>query len=231
MNEREHAREREDADTMKLREEQLNVTKQRVQGGEVRLGKEVVEEQQTMDVPVTREEVVIERRPVNAPSDTPITGDSRTIEVPVTQERVNVSKDTVVTEEIGVTKRVTQENQQVSGTARREEARIETAGNVHSHDAGDQQRFHARWEDVLGSFRDEWQSRGGQGRWDEQEPHYRYGYDQFGSGRYSGRSWSQVEPELRTDWESRNPGRSWDSASGQVRHAWEHLSTRAVSGR
>lgn len=217
----------QNADTVKLREEQLHVEKDRVQAGEVRIGKEVVEEQKTMNVPVTREEVVIERRPVNQPSDKPITGDTGVIEVPVTQERVNVEKETVVTEEIGVKKQVHQETQQVSGTVRREEARIETQGNVPMGGSmGNQVMTGSRsWESTMPTFRQHWQSNFGSsgGRWDEYEPMYRYGFDQYNSGRYSGRSWNDVEPEFRRDWESRNPGQSWDRASNPVKHAWDHL--------
>jgi len=50
--------------SLRLREERLNVTKERVQAGEVDLHKEVVTEQKTINVPVTREEVVIERHAV-----------------------------------------------------------------------------------------------------------------------------------------------------------------------
>src|SRR5260370_40210811 len=48
-----------------LREEQLNVEKQRVQKGEVRVHKEVVTEQQRIDVPVSHEEGVIEHLPAS----------------------------------------------------------------------------------------------------------------------------------------------------------------------
>jgi hypothetical protein len=43
------------ADRLELREEQLDVNTEKVQAGEVRLRKEVVTEQRTIDVPVTRE--------------------------------------------------------------------------------------------------------------------------------------------------------------------------------
>ncbi len=51
------------ADRIQLREERLAVDKQRVASGEVRVGKRVVTEQQSVDVPVFREELYIERRP------------------------------------------------------------------------------------------------------------------------------------------------------------------------
>ena len=116
--------------SLRLREEQLNVTKDRVQSGEVGLHKEVVSEQKTVNVPVTHEEVVIERHPVTdgRVDDTPI-GEGETIRVPVSEEQVNVSKDTVVTGEVGIGKRAVQENQQVTDTVRREEARMDQTGN------------------------------------------------------------------------------------------------------
>jgi uncharacterized protein (TIGR02271 family) len=117
--------------SLRLRAEQLNVNKERVQAGEVRLRKDVVEEQQTVNVPVTHEEVYIERRPVTDASvdNTPI-GEGETIRVPVTEEQVNVTKNTVVTGEVAVGKREVQETQQVTDTVRHEEARVVREGNV-----------------------------------------------------------------------------------------------------
>ena len=115
---------------MQLREEQLRVGKQAVQTGEVGLRKEMVSEQQTVDVPVTHEEVVIERRSGSGqPSDTPI-GEEETYRVPVREEQVSVQKQPVVREEIALGKRQVQDTQQVSETVRREEARIERKGDV-----------------------------------------------------------------------------------------------------
>ncbi len=48
-----------DAERLELREEELDVDTRRVQGGEVRVRKEVVTEQRNIEVPVTREEVVV----------------------------------------------------------------------------------------------------------------------------------------------------------------------------
>lgn len=114
-----------------LREEQLNVEKQRVQKGEVRVYKDVVTEQQHIDVPVSHEEVVIEQTPVSEvrPADTPI-GQGEAIRIPISEEQVNVTKQTVETGEVDVTKRKVQGEQRVSGTVRREEPRIEKSGDV-----------------------------------------------------------------------------------------------------
>ncbi len=120
----------EEGHRLQLREEQLQVYKRSVQTGEVRLGKEIVTEQKTIDIPVTHEEVVIERRPASGQvSDTPI-GEEETIRIPVSEEQVNISKQTVETGEVALGKRKVQEAQQVSDTVHREEARIEREGNV-----------------------------------------------------------------------------------------------------
>lgn len=50
-----------DEQTLRLREEELRVSKERVQTGEVQVHKRVVTELQTVQVPVEREELVIER--------------------------------------------------------------------------------------------------------------------------------------------------------------------------
>ena len=55
---------------------------------------------------------------------------SETIRVPVTEERVEVSKQPVVYEEVGIGKRVTQETETVSDTVRREELRVDEKGDV-----------------------------------------------------------------------------------------------------
>lgn len=138
--------------TLQLRKEELDINKDKVQTGEVILSKEVVEEQQSVNVPVTHEEVVIERRPLNnQPTDSQITSSSgsdssasscsdcgcddsslstsETIRIPVTEEKVDVGKHTVVTEEISAYKRNVEETQKVEETIRREEAKVDKNGN------------------------------------------------------------------------------------------------------
>jgi len=125
----------DEAQRVRLREERLNVDKQPVQTGEARLRKDVVEEQQNIDVPVNREEVVVQRQSYgeDRPTDLPV-GQDETIRVPVSEEQVNVNKQTVETGEVGVGKRVVQDQQRVSDTVRREEARLETNGDARVRD-------------------------------------------------------------------------------------------------
>lgn len=120
--------------SLRLREERLNVTKDREQTGEVGLHKEVVAEQKTVNVPVTHEEVVIEQHAVTGGQvdNTPI-GEGETIRVPVSEEQVNVSKNTVVTGEVAIGKREVQETQQVTDNVKREEVHVEQEGDAPIH--------------------------------------------------------------------------------------------------
>lgn len=105
-------------------------------------------ETRTIEVPISREEIVIERHPIERhaldrtelhPSD-PLVGQllerlrhmqpGETLRIPVVEEEVLVQKRPVVVEEITVGKRRVQRTQQVSGKVQREEARIEPHGDV-----------------------------------------------------------------------------------------------------
>jgi uncharacterized protein (TIGR02271 family) len=114
----------EDRDVLERREERLVVDKDVEKAGEVRVGKNVVEDRQSVDVPVTREEVDIKRRSV----DRPASGESLTdesIDVPVYEERVKTGKEARVVEELEVGKTATTDTERVEDTVRREEFEIE----------------------------------------------------------------------------------------------------------
>jgi uncharacterized protein (TIGR02271 family) len=114
---------------LRLHREELDISKDRVQTGAVNLRKEVVEEQKTVNVPVTHDEVVIERRALNNEvTDEPISAEE-TIHIPVSEEQVEVGKHTVLTGEIAARKREVEEMKQVDETLKREEARVDTEGD------------------------------------------------------------------------------------------------------
>jgi uncharacterized protein (TIGR02271 family) len=137
---------------LELREEELRAEKEQVQAGEVRLRKEVVKDKKTIDVPVTREEVVVERHPVSGrpPADKDI-GKDEEIRIPVMEEEVRVEKTPVVKEEVTARKRAVQETREVSDTVKREEAYVDETGDAevrtsHSADVepwrGSERRYH-----------------------------------------------------------------------------------------
>ena len=120
-----------DRERIELREEELDVRKRQVEAGEVRVRKEVVTEQRSIEVPVSREEVVIERRPVagRKAADGEI-DETEELRIPLSAEEVDVDKHTVVREELEVGKRRVDETRTVSDAVRREEARVDTEGDA-----------------------------------------------------------------------------------------------------
>jgi uncharacterized protein (TIGR02271 family) len=116
---------------IQLRGEMLRTVKERIGKGEIRLRKEIITEHQTLNVPVTREEVIVEQVPASGAR--PVSGnigDQGEVRIPVSEERVHVTKEPVVTGEVRVQKRAVQDTQQVSDDVRHEEVRVENEGNV-----------------------------------------------------------------------------------------------------
>jgi uncharacterized protein (TIGR02271 family) len=114
-----------------VRKEELDVTKRERQAGEVRVRKDVVEEEKVMEVPVRRERVRVERRDVNP--DRPAMGASfqeETIVVPLRAEEVDVTKRAVVDEEVVIHKDEVEEQRRISETVRREDVDVRTEGDV-----------------------------------------------------------------------------------------------------
>lgn len=124
-----------EGETIQVKEEQLHAEKRPVETGEVRVRKEVHTENKSIEVPVEREEVVIERTPVHGQvTDEGISATSiregEEIRIPVREEQVDVTKQTVVNEEVNVGKRVVQDTKKVSGQVRKEDVRVEQSGDV-----------------------------------------------------------------------------------------------------
>lgn len=113
-----------------LRQEELDINKYRVETGDVTLHKDIVEEEQSVNVPVSHDQVVIEQRAVNhEPTNEPIT-EEETIHIPVTAEKIDVEKHTVVTGEVSAHKRSVQETEQVHEVLRKEVADVQSHGTA-----------------------------------------------------------------------------------------------------
>ena len=111
-------------------EEDLDVSKVQRESGDVTVSKRVVEDTKTVEVPIRREEVHIERRPVtdasmSATGSTDEAFTDQTITVPVMEEDVEIRKVARPVEEIEITKTATDETRTVDATVRREEFDID----------------------------------------------------------------------------------------------------------
>lgn len=115
-----------------LAEEQVSVEKRIREAGRVDIRKEVVTEQKQVTVPVTREEVQVERVPAGpeAQAAEPGAFQSGKVSVPVMEEEVEIKKRPVVREEVRVSKTPRQGEVRAETEVRKEEARIGKEGDI-----------------------------------------------------------------------------------------------------
>jgi uncharacterized protein (TIGR02271 family) len=108
-------------------EEELTATVREQEAGAVRIEKDVIAEERTLDVPVTEERVRVERRVV----DRPVTAadadafEETVIDVPLRRETVDVQKQARVAEEVVVGKEAVQHTERVRDTVRKEEVFVD----------------------------------------------------------------------------------------------------------
>jgi len=113
-----------------LREEELTASVRETEAGAARIEKRVVAEDRVLEVPVTEEQIRVERRVVDRAANA-TDGDAfeeMVIEVPLTEEQVQLQKQTRVGEEVVVSKEAIQHTEQVRGTVRREEVDVVEEG-------------------------------------------------------------------------------------------------------
>ena len=110
-----------------LAEEELDITKRKVQAGEATVHKTVETEHVTRPVSLTREEVTIERRPVSGreASNASFGKDDSEIRIPLMSEEAVVNKRPVVKEEVVITKHAVTEDRNVEADLRKEQVDID----------------------------------------------------------------------------------------------------------
>lgn len=111
--------------------EKLSVEKRDTQAGELRVHKDVVEEEEVVKVPLRHERVRVERRAVT--TERPATGATfkeETIVVPLHAEEVDIRKRSVLDEEVVIHKDVVEEERRITEKVRHENVDIRTEGEV-----------------------------------------------------------------------------------------------------
>ncbi|MEG9249850.1 PRC and DUF2382 domain-containing protein [Arthrobacter sp. Soc17.1.1.1] len=121
-------------DAMTRSEEQLHVGTERREAGRARLRKYVVTENVTQTVPVSREEVRVEREPITDANrgdayDGPAISEEEH-EVVLHAERPVVEKEAVPVERVRLDKETVTTNETVSGEVRKEEIEVEGADDT-----------------------------------------------------------------------------------------------------
>ncbi|GGG59724.1 photosystem reaction center subunit H [Kocuria dechangensis] len=119
-------RDRTDRESVTRHEERLHVGKENVATGRARLRKYVVTDTETVEVPVQREEVRVERTPLNgneSVSDRAIGEED--VEVTLHEERPVVAKETVGVERVGLEKETVTDTERVDAEVRKEQVDVE----------------------------------------------------------------------------------------------------------
>lgn len=119
----------EDELRIPVREEELTANVHRAEAGAARIEKRVITEDRVLEVPLTDEQVRVERRLVDRPTDASDADafEEIVIEVPLSHETVDLQRQAHVAEEIVVSKEAVQHTEQVRGTVRREEVIVDGA--------------------------------------------------------------------------------------------------------
>lgn len=127
----------EDHIRVSLSQEEMTATKRQVDLGAVEVSKNVVSEEQTLEVPVTEERINVERRVVDrAVGADDDVFEEGTIEVPISGEEVELQKTARVTEEVHIDKDQVESTERVSGTVRHEEVQIDDTTNTTGRTTG-----------------------------------------------------------------------------------------------
>jgi uncharacterized protein (TIGR02271 family) len=126
-----------------IMEETLTVDTRRVETGRVRIRKVVHEREELVDPPLLREEVSIERVPVNriVEGPLPVRYEGDTMIISLLEEVLVVDTRLLLTEEVHITTRRTETHTPTRVTLRREEAAIERVDREHNepHNQGQEE--------------------------------------------------------------------------------------------
>jgi uncharacterized protein (TIGR02271 family) len=113
--------------TIPVVEEQVQINKDVVETGRIRVSKSVHEEQRIVDVPTIQEEVHVERIPINQYVATPpaVRYEGDTMIMPILQEVLVVEKRLLLVEEVRITKTQTETRTPQQVTLRKEEIHLQ----------------------------------------------------------------------------------------------------------
>jgi len=216
-----------DAARIPVVEEALRVGKREVQRGGVRVFQRVRETPVQEAVQLREEHVKVERHAVDqraTAADLAGFKEGRIERREMAEEPV-VSKTARVVEEVELSKEVGQRTEQIEDTVRRTEVEVEQLGetgiargagfaDTMATGTGDDTDYRMHWQNAYGSSG---------GRYEDYDAAYRYGSTMAGSGRFQNYQWTEVEPQLRSDWETSHPESTWDKVKDAVRYGAERV--------
>jgi uncharacterized protein (TIGR02271 family) len=197
--------------TLPVIEEDVQVGKQEVDRGGVRIHSFETQRPVEQDVSLRKEKVNVDRKPVDRPAtDADMNSFRDSIyEVKETEEVPVVNKNARVVEEVHVNKDVSQETETVRDTARRTDVEVEQLGQ-------DWQKNQSMYQE---HFRSHFGQRGQE--FSFYLPAYQYGYDLRSNPNYRGKGWNAVEASARKDWERSGHTGRWEDFRDAIRYGFD----------
>lgn len=113
---------------VQLKKEDLAIHKNRVRTGEVSVRKEVLTENKTIVVPVTREELVIENKVLGTKNQQE--QKKQVFRIPLRREKIEIFKYPVDLEHVSIFKRKLMKNHRIKESIKKEKVKLDIARNL-----------------------------------------------------------------------------------------------------
>ncbi len=217
----------QDSQAIPVVQEELQVGKRTIMRGGVRVYSRTVSQPVQESVRLQEEHVRVERTPVNreaTAADLSNKGE-QVFEVYEYAEEAVVGKRARVVEEIRVGKDTSERTETIRDNVRHTEVNVENLGTAVTTGATsgsaattDDDYYRQHFNSTYGATGDTYET---------YAPAYRYGQTLAGDPRYAGRSFEDVEPQLRSEYSSRYPNSKWDQMKDSVRYGWNRLTGKA----
>lgn len=182
--------------TMPVVQEELEVGKRSVQRGGVRVYSRVISQPVEEKVNLREEHVRVERRPANRPVGEADMSQMRDQTIEVTE----MAEVPVVNKRARVTEEVVVGKEATERTETIRDNVRHTEVRVDKLDQGTEQRT--------------------------PDAAYDYGYQAASNPIYRGRSWDDVQNDLRTDYLRNNPNSKWEQVKDSIRRGWDKVTGR-----
>lgn len=205
-------------------EEDINVGKRTFIRGGVRVYSRVVEEPFSEDVHLRDEEAYVQREPADRPVKAgEVRAGNEVIEVKEYAEEPVVEKRARVVEDVYVGKNVNERTETVQDKVRHTEVDVqplqqERASRSSSPGSIEDSDYRRHFQQNYGSAG---------GNYDTYAPAYQYGESSARDPRFQGRKFSDVEPDLRSEYQTKYPGGSWEKMKDSVRYGWDRVTGKA----
>jgi len=194
-------------------EEELQVGKESIERGRMRIYSVVSEKQVKQDVHLLDETLRVHRRPINRTvAANPDLFKERSFELVEVDEIAKVGKTARVIEEVRIGKEVADKVDTIKETLRRQDVKVEEIPALRPFTAYDSD-FHSFYDKNLGKSGVTYENL---------SPAFHFGYDLATREPFRNSPWTAVEADSKRIWEEKNPG-TWDKNKAVIRYAWERV--------